>query len=272
MTEQLVEPGLDARRDGALETHRLVVRFGPAEPDDRGQQPLEERVTAEDAVRGRPTGRRQVQVAALGVGDETVGDEPPEHLAGGLRGHPEVARDLGGRDAAGVVGPDEDAQGEEVFLGGGGQVALVVTTGRHALRIRDGSAARARGPGWRPRWRCRPARRASRTAPRARPARVAVGGVAGGRQDEGGRDRGRRAGRSSPSPRSRRRREQQQDREDSRPGAARTNGSASAVAGRGEPAAAGHLADEPGDPEGDRQPADDGPDDPAAPAPEARRR
>ena len=38
------------------------------------------------AVRGRPPGRRQVELAALGVGDEAVGDEPPEHLAGGLGG------------------------------------------------------------------------------------------------------------------------------------------------------------------------------------------
>ena len=35
-----------------------------------------------------------------GLGDEAVGDEAPEHLAGGLRGHAEVARDLGRGDPA----------------------------------------------------------------------------------------------------------------------------------------------------------------------------
>ncbi len=40
------------------------------------------------------------------------------------------------------------------------------------------------------------------------------------------------------------------------------------VAGRGEPPAPGHLAGEPADPERDRQPADDGPADPAADPPE----
>ena len=58
MTEHLVEPGLDPRRDGALESHRLVVRFGPAEPDDGGQQPLEQGVPSEDAVGGGPARRR----------------------------------------------------------------------------------------------------------------------------------------------------------------------------------------------------------------------
>ena len=72
VTEHLVEARLDARRDGALEAHRLLVRFGPAEPDDRGQQPLEEGVAAEDRVGDRPTGRGQVEVAALGVDDEAV--------------------------------------------------------------------------------------------------------------------------------------------------------------------------------------------------------
>ena len=76
----------------------------------------------------RPAGG-QVEVAALGVGDEPVRDESAEHLAGGLRGDPEVARDLGGGHPATVVGADQDAQGEEVLLGGGGQVALIVVCG-----------------------------------------------------------------------------------------------------------------------------------------------
>ena len=75
-------------------------------------------------------GRRQVEVATLGVGDQPVRHEPAEHLAGGLGGDPHVARDLGGRHAARVVGADEDAQGEKVLLGSGRQVALIVVS-RH---------------------------------------------------------------------------------------------------------------------------------------------
>ena len=93
--EHLVEAGLDAWGDRALETHRLVVGLGPAEADDRGQQPFEQGVASEDAVRGRATGRREVEVATFCVSDEPVRDEPAEHLAGGLGGHPEMARDLG---------------------------------------------------------------------------------------------------------------------------------------------------------------------------------
>ena len=40
----------------------------------------------------------------------------------------------------GVIRPDEDAQGEEIFLGGAGQVARIVATGGHVIRIRDGSS------------------------------------------------------------------------------------------------------------------------------------
>ena len=54
VAEQLVEPGLDPRRDRALEAHRLLVRFGPAEADDRRQQPLEQRVPPEDRRPRRP--------------------------------------------------------------------------------------------------------------------------------------------------------------------------------------------------------------------------
>ena len=117
VTEHLVEAGLDAGRDRTLETHRLVVGFGPAEPDDRGQQPLEQGVTPEDPVGGRSAGRGQAQVAALGVLDEAVGDQPPEHLARGLGRDPKVAGDLGGRDLTGLVGAAHDPQREQVLLG-----------------------------------------------------------------------------------------------------------------------------------------------------------
>ena len=94
MAQHLVEPRFDARRDRALETHRLVVRFGPAETDDRGQQPLEERVAPEDAVGGGATSGAQPEVAALGVVDQSVGDESAEHLARCLGRDAEVAGDL----------------------------------------------------------------------------------------------------------------------------------------------------------------------------------
>ena len=99
MSEHLVETRLDPRRDRPLEPHRLFVRLRPAEADDRGQEPLEQRVPAEDAVGRRPPGGRQVEIATLGVGDQAIRHEPPEHLAGGLGRDPHVASDLGGGDA-----------------------------------------------------------------------------------------------------------------------------------------------------------------------------
>ena len=93
-------------------------------------------MAAEDPVGGGAPGGREVELAALGVGDEAVGDEPAEHLARGLGRDPQVARDLRGGHATGVGRPGHDAQGEQVLLGGGGQVVRVVS-GWHALRIRD---------------------------------------------------------------------------------------------------------------------------------------
>ena len=75
-----------ARRDRRLEPLGLDVRFGPAEADDLGEQPLAQGVAPEDPVRRRPAGRRQDEDAALGLDDEPVGDEPTEHLARGLGG------------------------------------------------------------------------------------------------------------------------------------------------------------------------------------------
>ena len=60
---------------------------------------------------------RQAQIAALGVLDEAVGDQPPEHLARGLGRDPKVTGDLGGRDMAGLVGAAHDSQREQVLLG-----------------------------------------------------------------------------------------------------------------------------------------------------------
>jgi len=116
--DALLEPGLDAGRDRALETHRLVVRFGPAKTDHRGQQPLQQRVTAEDAVGGGPTGRREMEVAPLGMGDETIGYQPAEHLAGGLGRDPEVAGDERRGHPSRIVRTDEHPKRQQIFLGG----------------------------------------------------------------------------------------------------------------------------------------------------------
>ena len=86
MAEHLVEPGLDARRDRALEARRLLVRFGPAEADDRGQQPLQQRVAAEDAVGGRPARVGQDELASAGPAD--LGDETVRRPAGGTSRSP----------------------------------------------------------------------------------------------------------------------------------------------------------------------------------------
>ncbi len=99
VAEHLVEPGLDAGRDRALEPGRLLVRLGPAEAHDRGQEPLEQRVASEDRVgrgaargrSGRDRGRRSRR-----LGDEPVGRQPPEHLARRLGGDAEMPADLRG--------------------------------------------------------------------------------------------------------------------------------------------------------------------------------
>jgi hypothetical protein len=94
MAEHLVQASLDPRRQRALEPGRLLVGLRPAEPDHGRQEPLEKGVAAEDRIGSRPAGRRQHEVAAIRLADEAVGDEPPEHLARGLRGDAEVAADL----------------------------------------------------------------------------------------------------------------------------------------------------------------------------------
>ncbi len=165
VAEQLVEAGLDPGRDRALQAHGLLVRLRPAEADDARQQPLQERVAAKDRVRGSAAGRGQPELAVVGVVDESVRHEPAEHLAGRLGGYAEVARDLRGGRAGPVPGAGGHAKGEQVLLGRGGQVGLVMSTG-HDLRIRDrrgprplvggGGGARSRGVHGRPRIRARP--------------------------------------------------------------------------------------------------------------------
>jgi GNAT superfamily N-acetyltransferase len=98
MAEELIELGLDPWGDRGLEALGLDIGLRPAEPDDLGQQPLAQCVAPEDSVRGGAAGLRELQLAALGEVDEPVGGEPLEHLARGLRGHPELPRDLGRRD------------------------------------------------------------------------------------------------------------------------------------------------------------------------------
>ena len=99
-------------------------------------------MAAEDPVGGGPAGGRQVELAAFGLGDEPVGDEPAEHLAGRLGGDAEVAGDLRRGDPRAVAG--HHPQREQVLLGGRGEVAWIVAarhdrqdTGRRRTRAAD---------------------------------------------------------------------------------------------------------------------------------------
>ena len=115
VAEHLVEARLDPWRDRALEACRLLVRLGPAEADDRGQQPFEQRVAAEDRVSGGSAGPGQDQLATVRLVDEAVRAEPAEHLARGLGRDAHPARHLGRLDVGAVTG--HHPQGQEVFLG-----------------------------------------------------------------------------------------------------------------------------------------------------------
>ena len=107
-------------------------------------------MAAEDAIGGDATCGRQVEIPGFGVRDEPVRAQTAEHLAGRLRGHPQVPSDLGCRDAPDVIRPDKHAERQQIFLGGSGQVALVTSAG-HDLRIRDRPAIRAHELGGRSR-------------------------------------------------------------------------------------------------------------------------
>src|SRR5262245_13792558 len=94
-------------------------------------------MTAEDAVRGGPPGRGEDELTALAVPDEAVRNEAPEHLAGGLGGDAEAARDEGGGHASAVA--RADPQGQEVLLRRARQVG-----GRPAAAFRTAHARRIR--------------------------------------------------------------------------------------------------------------------------------
>ena len=141
VAEHLVEARLDARRDGHLEPHRLLIGLGPAEPDDARQQPLEQGVAAEDRVGDGASGGRQPKLTPPVVLDEAVGRESPEHLAGRLGGHAKVAGDPGGRGPGTILVPGGHTQRQQVFLGSRRRVARVVLAG-HGLRIPGGPARR----------------------------------------------------------------------------------------------------------------------------------
>ena len=174
---------------------------------------------------------------------------------------PEVARDLGRGHPAGLVRAGHHAQGEQVLLGRRGQVARVVASG-HDLRIRDQPSTRRPGPAARWRSRDRPARRPRAARPRVarREASSAAAPVA---------DRTSVAATAAASrPRAAAAASEASTGGSSRPTSAapwssRIRGLDRRVAGRGEPAAAGQLADHPADAERDRQPADDRSDHPA---------
>ena len=133
VAEHLVEPGLDARREGALEPGRLLVGLRPAEPDDGRQQPLEQGVAAEDRVGRGPAGEVSTRSRPSVWLDEPVGDEPAEHLARGLGRDAEMAADLGGPDMGAVAG--HHPQGEQVLLRGAGEVVRMAAAHRgHGTR------------------------------------------------------------------------------------------------------------------------------------------
>ena len=93
VAEHLVEARLDARRDRPLEAHRLLVRLGPAEPDDARQQPLEQGVAAEDRV-----GRRRVPRSSAEARARRRARRARRRRAGGTsRWRPAWSRRGGGR-------------------------------------------------------------------------------------------------------------------------------------------------------------------------------
>ena len=138
MAEHLVEAGLHARADRTLQARRLLVRFGPAQADDRREQPLQERMPAEDSVGRCPAGLRQDQVTAAGLGHEPVGDEAPEHLGARLGAHAHPAGDLSHADVRAVS--SHAPQGEQVLLGRRGRI--VARRSRLATRRRSRLATR----------------------------------------------------------------------------------------------------------------------------------
>ena len=109
---------------------------------------------AEDRIGHGAPGRAEMEVATLRMHHEPLAHEPSEHLAGGLGRDAQVAGDLGGVDPPGVLGAGHHPEGEQVLLGGGGQVAGIVMS-RHDLRIRDGASVDPSAAGERSRWRVR---------------------------------------------------------------------------------------------------------------------
>ena len=129
MAQHLVEPSLHPRADRTLEPGRLLVRLSPTQADDRSEQPFEQGMAPEDAVRGGPTRIGQDQFPAARLGDEPVRAESTEHLAGGLRAHPKMTANLRGRHPAAI--DCHDPQREQVLLSGTGQSGLAVGAAGH---------------------------------------------------------------------------------------------------------------------------------------------
>ena len=94
VSQELVQAGLDPWRDRSLEALRLAIGLGPAETDDLGQEPLAERVAAEDRVGRRSSRGPELELAALGERHEAVARQPPEHLARGLGADAQAAGHL----------------------------------------------------------------------------------------------------------------------------------------------------------------------------------
>jgi hypothetical protein len=144
MAEHLVQPRLDTRADGALETGRLLVGFGPTETNDRGQQPLEQRVPAEDAVRCGPAGVGEDQLAAARLGDKAIRHEPSKHLRTCLRTDAEVPGDQRGTHPGAVAG--HHSKGQQVLARGTREIVLAGSFRSvwHDLMVRAAGAVRLR--------------------------------------------------------------------------------------------------------------------------------
>src|SRR5205085_10324003 len=118
----------------------------PAKADDGREEPLEERVAAKDRVRCCTAGVGEDQVAPVGLPNEAVGAETPEHLARCLGRDAEVTGDLGGFHVRPVAG--HDAEREEILLRGAREVVPVVTAA-HRRMVRG--LQPGAGGSWRPR-------------------------------------------------------------------------------------------------------------------------
>ncbi len=266
VAEHLVQPGLDPRRDGALEAHRLVVGFGPAEARStvvsshssrawRRKMPSAAARPAGVRCSSRPsemdtrpsaTSRRNISLAACVDTPTCRATWAAVTLCGSVP--PVITRNVSRYCCAAL----ERSRGSWCF-GMRSGYGTGSTGGRSPQE--DGGGDRAAKPG--------------EPEDDAQERRSRLGRGATGRcgHEQGGRDRddqGDDGGDHGPAGDGRQGQQQEEDGDLGGPGDRRR----ARIAGRGEPAAAGELAGRPADGQADRQPADDR----ACDAPAERRR